>query len=61
MTFADRAWSGVDDDKRSALCDLAVQDAVAHAHAANKTVIAGRFETQFRSAFLVRTPCPPPA
>jgi hypothetical protein len=58
LRYADRAW-GVDGDQRIALCDLAVQDdAVVRAHAANKTVIAGRFGTQFRSAFLVQTPVP---
>ena len=33
-------------------------DAVVRAHAANEIVIAGRFGTQFRSAFLVQTPVP---
>jgi hypothetical protein len=58
LRYADRAW-GVDGDERIALCDLAVQDnAVVLAHADNKTVIAGRFGTLLRSAFLVRTPVP---
>jgi hypothetical protein len=56
LRYADRAWSG-DQKERIALCDLAVQDnAVVLAHASNRTVIAGRFRTRFRSAFLVRTP-----
>ena len=39
------------------LCDLAVQDnAVVRDHAANRLVIAGRYGTRFRSAFLVRLP-----
>lgn len=56
LPYADRAWSG--DRKESIpVCDLAVQDdAVVLAHAANRMVIAGRFATRFRSAFLVRTP-----
>lgn len=59
LRYADRAWGCFDGDERIALCDLAVQDdAVVRAHAANKTVIAGRFGTRFRSAFLVRTPVP---
>jgi hypothetical protein len=59
LKYADRAWSGVDGEERIALCDLAVQDdAVVRAHAANKVIIAGRFGTRFRSAFLVRTPVP---
>lgn len=58
LKYADRAW-GTDDSERIALCDLAVQDdAVVLAHAANKTVIAGRYGTHFRSAFFVRTPVP---
>jgi hypothetical protein len=58
LRYADRAW-GVDGDERIALCDLAVQDnAVVLAHADNKTVVAGRYEIGFRSAFLVRTPVP---
>jgi hypothetical protein len=59
LRYADRAWGCVDGDERIALCDLAVQDdAVVRAHAANKTLIAGRVGTRFRSAFLVRTPVP---
>lgn len=56
LRYADRAWSG-DQKERIALCDLAVQDdAVVTSHASNRTVIAGRYRTRFRSAFLVRTP-----
>lgn len=59
LRYADRAWGCVDGDERIALCDLAVQDdAVVRAHAANKTVIDGRYGIQFRSEFLVRTPVP---
>jgi len=60
LRYADRAWGVVDTQERIALCDLAVQDgAVVLAHAANKIVIAGRYGTHFRSAFLVRTPVIP--
>jgi hypothetical protein len=56
LRYIDRAWS-VEGDERIALCDLAVQDdAVVHAHSANKIIIGGRYGTRFRSAFLVRTP-----
>jgi hypothetical protein len=56
LRYADRAWSG-DGKERVPICDLAVQDnAVVRAHAASRTVIAGRYRTRFRSAFLVRTP-----
>jgi hypothetical protein len=56
LRYADRAWS-TEGRERVVLCDLAVQDDdVVLAHAANKTVIAGRSHTRFRSAFLVRTP-----
>jgi hypothetical protein len=58
LRYADRAWN-VHGDERIALCDLAVQDsAVVLAHADNKALFAGRSGTQFRSAFLVRTPVP---
>lgn len=56
LRYINRAWA-TEGEERIALCDLAVQDeAVVLAHAANKTVIGGRYGTRFRSAFLMRTP-----
>jgi hypothetical protein len=56
LKYFDRAWSG-NPNERVPLCDLAVQDnAVVLAHASNRTVLAGRYGTCFRSAFGVRTP-----
>jgi hypothetical protein len=58
LRYADRAWSS-EPEERIPLCDLAVQDdAVVREHAANRLVIAGRYGTRFRSAFLVRLPVP---
>jgi hypothetical protein len=57
LRYADRAWGSIDGEERIAICDLAVQDdSIVRAHAANETIIGGRYGTQFRSAFLVRTP-----
>jgi hypothetical protein len=56
LRYLERAWS-TDDAERVALCDLARQDdAVVLAHAANKLVIGGKYDTRFRSAFFVKTP-----
>jgi hypothetical protein len=39
------------------MCDLATQDDdVICSHIKNKAVIEGRYNTRFRSAFMVRTP-----
>jgi len=60
LRYVDRAWSTEDQGQRVALCDLAVQDVeVIQAHAKNRNVILGRYNTLFRSAFFVRTPVPP--
>ena len=59
LRYVDRAWQTNDQQERIALCRLAVQDdAVVTAHATNQAVIAGRYSTRFRSAFLVKTPIP---
>lgn len=56
LEYADRAWS-TNGPERIAICDLAVQDeAVIRAHAANNILIAGRYQTRFRSAFFVKLP-----
>jgi hypothetical protein len=55
--YLNRAWATDDQKQRVALCDLAIQDeSVIVAHAANQTVIGGRYGTIFRSAFMVRAP-----
>lgn len=60
LRYADRAWAtDPHDDQRISICDLAVQDAeVIRAHARNATVIGGRYNTEFCSAFMVRMPIP---
>jgi hypothetical protein len=61
LRYVDRAWAtdGHDQDQRISICDLAVQDdEVIRAHARNATVIGGRYNTEFRSAFTVRMPIP---
>jgi hypothetical protein len=60
VRYADRAWAtDPHDDQRISICDLAVQDdEVIRAHARNATVIGGRYNTEFCSAFMVRMPIP---
>jgi hypothetical protein len=59
LRYVDRAWS-TSDTPRIAICDLAVQDdAVVSAHATNRVVIGGRYQTRFCSAFFVKVPVPP--
>lgn len=54
------AASGCDAQKAFAICDLAVRDHnVVESHFANQKVIGGRYETQFRSAFMVAVPILP--
>lgn len=58
--YLDRAMQSQDFSYRIALCDLAVQDdEVVLAHARNRIVIGGRYNTVFKSAFLVKVPIPP--
>ena len=60
LKYANRAWSSQDQSFRIAQCDLAIQDpAVIEAHYASDTVIAGRYNTIFRSAFTVKLPVLP--
>jgi len=56
--YAERAWATENGDyQRIAICHLAVQDDdVIRAHARNTTVIGGRYDTEFCSAFMVRMP-----
>ncbi len=59
LRYADLAWKQKSQDKRIALCDLAVRDpAVIRAHYDNKRVLSGRYGTVFRNAFLVKAPIP---
>ena len=59
LPYADLAWKQKSQDKRIALCDLAVRDpAVIRAHHDNVLVLGGRHGTIFRNAFLVTTPIP---
>jgi hypothetical protein len=60
LKYADRAWSSKDAQFRVSQCDLATQDpAVIEAHYANDTVLAGRYNTIFRSAFTIKLPISP--
>jgi len=60
LKYANRAWSSSNQSFRIAQCDLAVQDIdVIKAHHANKTLIAGRHKTIFRSAFTIKLPILP--
>jgi hypothetical protein len=60
LRYAERAWATPKGDhQRIAICHLAVQDDdVIMAHARNTTIIGGRYDTEFCSAFLVRMPVP---
>jgi hypothetical protein len=59
LHYLDRAWATQNQEQRIAWCDLATQDNdVIVAHAANKTVLGGRYNTRFRSAFMARLPVP---
>lgn len=58
--YLDRAMQSQDFSYRIAMCDLAVQDdEVVLAHARNRKVIGGRYNTIFKSAFFVKVPIPP--
>jgi hypothetical protein len=59
LRYLDRAWATKEQNQRIAMCDLATQDDdVICSHINNKAVIEGRYNTRFRSAFMVRTPVP---
>ena len=62
LRYADRAWGNEDGKYRIAMCDLATHDpGVISAHHANRLVLAGRYGTTFRNAFVVRLPVGPEA
>lgn len=62
IRYAKRAWSKKDSEYKIAMCDLAIFDPeIIAAHHANRSVIAGRYGTLFRSAFTVRMPIEPAA
>lgn len=55
--YVERAWSTNDQSRRIAICKIAVQDeAIIADHASNTSIIGGRHQTRFCSAFLVRGP-----
>lgn len=57
LRYAEKAWASPDQDTRVAMCDLARHDpGVVEAHHTNSLVIAGRYRTVFRSAFIVKLP-----
>lgn len=57
LRYADPAWARKDPSYAIAMCDLAIIDPeIIRAHHANRSVIAGRHGTVFRSAFTVRMP-----
>ena len=60
LRYAERAWATPKGDhQRIAICHLAVQDDdVILSHARNRTIIGGRYNTEFCSAFMVRMPIP---
>jgi len=58
--YLDRAMASQEYSYRFAMCDLAIQDdEVVLAHARNRIVIGGRYNTIFKSAFFVKLPIPP--
>jgi hypothetical protein len=60
LSYVDRAWATLELNARFALCDRAVLDRkVVRAHYSSTTVIAGRFNTVFKSAFQVKLPVEP--
>ena len=57
LPYLERAWATEHQRQRIAMCDLATQDdAIIKAHARNNTMIGGRHNTRFRTAFMVQTP-----
>jgi len=60
LSYAERAWQTDDQRTRIAVCDLMIQDKeVVEAHHRNPLVIAGRYNTVFRSAFTAALPILP--
>lgn len=61
VKYFEKAISSKETNHRIAMCDLACQDAqVIKDHATNQTLIKGRHNTTFCSAFFVRVPIEPP-
>ena len=59
LRYAELAWKEESQQKRIALCDLAVNDPrVIRSHYDSALVLGGRYGTVFRNAFLVRVPIP---
>ncbi|MCY4138633.1 MAG: hypothetical protein OXF56_10250 [Rhodobacteraceae bacterium] len=59
LRYAEKAWKTENQQKRIALCDLAVNDPdVVRSHYDNVHVLGGRYGTVFCSAFLVKVPIP---
>ncbi|WP_437871017.1 hypothetical protein ACSD7O_17455 [Methylorubrum extorquens] len=57
LRYAEKAWGSADMSYRMAMCDLAIHDPeVVLAHHANRTVIGGKVNLVFRSAFTVMLP-----
>lgn len=58
--YIDKAWSTNEQAYRIAMCDLAINDPnVISQHYKNELVIGGRYNTKFKSAFMVKLPiCP---
>lgn len=55
--YIDKAWSSNEQDYRIAMCDLAINDLnVISQHHKNELVIGGRYNTKFKSAFMVKLP-----
>lgn len=55
--YISKAWATDNQDYRIALCDLAISDPeVINSHYNNMLVINGRYNTTFKSAFLVKLP-----
>ena len=55
--YLDKAWKSRENDFKIAICDVAIQDfEVIEAHYNNQTVIGGRHNTVFCSAFQVALP-----
>ena len=57
LQYAEKAWSVADQGKRIAITDIMIHDPeVIEAHYGNSLVIAGRYNTEFKNAFIVRLP-----
>ena len=60
LKYAERAWKSQDQKYRIAQCDLATNDReVIQCHYKNKSILAGRYRTKYKSAFTVTLPIQP--